>query len=116
MGDRAMAEIKTEDGSLFVYTHWRGDDLPDMAKEAILFAKPRWVDEPYAVKIIVDQLTKGGRDEEMGYGLMLKPNAEDEYNRDEPSVVIDLPAQTLSIIRNGNEKTIPFAEINNAPK
>lgn len=116
MGDRAMAEIKTEDGSLFVYTHWRGDTLPSMAKEAILFAKPRWSDEPYAVKIIVDQLTKGGRDEETGYGLLLKPNAEDQYNRDKPSVVIDLPAQTLSIIRSGKKKTIPFAELNDAPR
>lgn len=111
MGDRAMAEIKTEDGSLYVYTHWGGEVLPAMAKDAILFAKPRWNDEPYAVKIIVDQLTKSGRDEETSFGLMLKPNAEDEYNNDKPSVVIDLPEQTLSIIRDDEKQTIPFAQI-----
>jgi len=107
MGDRAMAEIKIEDGSLFVYTHWDGAHLPELAKKAVLAAEPRWDDEPYAVRIIVDQLTKEGRDQETGYGLMLKPKAEDEYNGDSPSVVIDLTTKELHIFR-GKHKIIPF--------
>jgi len=99
MGDRAMAEIKTEDGSLYVYSHWGGHDLPENAKQAIMMAQDRWDDEPYAVRIIVDQLTKEGRDQETGFGLMLKPNAEDSYNDDEPSVIINLMNKTLTIIR-----------------
>ena len=98
MGDRRMAEIKTTDGSLYVYTHWGGSDLPDIARHAISFAKLRWDDEPYAVRIIVDQLTKDGRDKETGFGLMLAPNVEDSYNNDEPSVIIDLVARHLTII------------------
>ena len=39
MGDRAMAEIKTTDGSLYVYTHWGGENLPESAKQAIKVAK-----------------------------------------------------------------------------
>lgn len=110
MGDRAMAEIKTEDGSLYVYTHYGGHDLPDMAKQAILFAKSRWGDEPYATRIIVDQLIKQGRDDTLGFGILLKPRAEDEYNNDKPSVVIDLVAQKLRVIR---DKTIvtPFVRL-----
>jgi hypothetical protein len=98
MGDRAMCEIKTSDGSLYVYTHWGGCCLPEDAAAAIKAAKPRWNDEGYAVHIIIDQLTKEGRDDETGFGIMLEPNAEDEYNDNNPSVIIDLLTQTLTTI------------------
>jgi hypothetical protein len=97
-----MAEIKTEDGSIFVYTHWGGFDLPETAKKAVVSAKSRWDDLPYAARIIVDQLTIPGRDQTEGYGLMLKPDAEDEYNNDEPSVIINLLKQTLTINGEGS--------------
>uniref|UniRef100_A0A6M3LYT6 Uncharacterized protein n=1 Tax=viral metagenome TaxID=1070528 RepID=A0A6M3LYT6_9ZZZZ len=111
MGDRAMAEIKTEDGSLYVYSHWGGYELPDSAKQAVKAAEPRWDDDSYGVRIIVDQLIKGGRDQETGYGLMLKPNAEDEYNNDEPSVVIDMVKKELVIVRDGATSTVKFQDI-----
>jgi hypothetical protein len=110
MGDRAMAEIKTTDGSLYVYTHWGGECLPDMARCAIQKAKSRWDDESYATRIIVDQLIKENRDEETGAGLMLKPNAEDEYNNNHPSVIINLVHKVLVVLReDGYEKK--FSEI-----
>lgn len=115
MGDRAMAEIKTEGGSLFVYTHWGGYDLPEDAKQAIIKAEPRWNDYPYCTRIIVDQLTKGGRDQETGFGLMLNDNAEDEYNHDEPSVIIDLKARQLTIMRDGKAETMDFKQLANMP-
>ena len=111
MGDRAMAQINTEGGSLFVYTHWGGYDLPEDAKAAIIAAKPRWGDISYATRIIVDQLIKGGRDQETGYGIMLKPSSEDEYNQDEPSVTIDLIKREIIVTREGETKTTPFIEI-----
>jgi len=111
MGDRAMAEIKTRDGSLFVYTHWGGRDLPEDARDAVLAAKPRWHDIPYATRIIVDQLTKEGRDRETGFGLMPTPNAEDEYNADKPSVIIDLKYQVLTIIRNDVRRDYSFSRL-----
>ena len=111
MGDRAMAEIKTEGGSLYVYTHWGGHDLPDAAKEAVLSARDRWGDYTYATRIIVDQLIKPSRDLETGHGLTLSPDAEDEYNNDNPSVVIDLIKEKLTIIRDGEAKSTPFREI-----
>lgn len=113
MGDRAMAEIKTEGGSLYVYTHWGGYRLAEDAKKAIKVAQPRWDDAPYATRILVDQLTRGGRDQETGYGLMLEPVAEDEYNRDKPSVVIDLIAQELTTIRDGTVEVINFQDLAN---
>jgi len=111
MGDRRMAEIKTEDGSLYVYVHWHGTNLPDMAKTAIVQSAPRRGDTPYETRIIVDQLTKDGRDQETGFGLMLKPSAEDEYNDDKPSVIIDLIHLELTVIDREESKTIPFGEV-----
>ncbi len=106
-----MAEIKTSDGSLYVYTHWGGNDLPEDAKKAVITAKPRWDDEPYATRIIVDQLTKRERDQENGCGLMLKPDAEDEYNHDKPSVIIDLITKTLNIFRDDKTESFNFADL-----
>ena len=80
MGDRRMAEIVTEGGSLYVYSHSGGYMMAAKAEDAIKAAQPRWGDPSYATRIVVDQLIKDGRDSELGYGLMLKPNAEDEYN------------------------------------
>ena len=111
MGDRAMAEIKTKEGSLYVYTHWGGSSLPTRAKEAIKFAQGRLSDTPYAVRILVDQLTKEGRDEQTGYGLMLTPSAEDEYNHDQPSVIIDLTDYSLTIRRGGKGILLSFEEV-----
>ena len=111
MGDRRMAEIRTADGSLYIYTHSAGYYLPARAKEAIQWAKPRWNDHSYATRMIVDQLTKPGRDEQYGYGLMLAPNAEDEYNHDQPSVVIDLVAKELTISNGYKTVRHTFADL-----
>jgi len=94
MGDRAMARIKVSDGSLYFYTHWCGYKLPEYADTALRAARPRLGDDPYALRIVVDQLIFlcGSRDGETGAGLMLSPSAEDSYNGDSPSVTIDLVA------------------------
>ena len=111
MGDRAMAEIKTEGGSLYVYTHWGGSSLPEDAKAAVRAARSRWSDYPYATRIIVDQLTKEDRDQETGSGLLLSPDAEDEHNRDRPSVIINLITKRLTVIKNGVEESLNFDEV-----
>lgn len=111
MGDRAMAEIKTEGGSLFFYTHWGGFDLPENAAKAIVKAQPRANDLPYETRIIVDQLTKEGRDQETGFGLMLDDNAGDEYNNDKPSVIIDLITRDLTIKRDNKISTSHFVDL-----
>ena len=112
MGDRAMCEIRTEDGPLFVYTHWHGNELPEMSKEAIIKAEPRWNDDPYATRIIVDQLTVSGRDDECGWGLMVKPRSEDSYNNNKPSVVIDLANRHLIVVGHGEHNCdVSFEEL-----
>lgn len=101
MGDRAMAEIKVGGNSLYFYTHWSGSKLPDAAQKAVERAMPRKGDDSYALKIVVDTLIMecGSRDSETGGGLMFAPNAEDEYNGDNPSVIIDAQHMTVHVIR-----------------
>lgn len=113
MGDRRMAEIKMKKGSLYVYAHWGGEGFPDAAKKAIVAARERLNDETYAVRIIVDQLTKPGRDKETGYGLMLGPDSEDSYNDDKASVIIDLVGKTLTVFnrREGSIIETLFSDI-----
>lgn len=99
MGDRAMAQIKTSEGDLFFYTHNTGSELPRDAREAVALATKRKGDDAYVLKIVVDSLIKNARarDSETGAGLMFRPNAEDEYNDDEPSVVIDLSTMSVEV-------------------
>jgi hypothetical protein len=100
MGDRAMAELKTKRGSLFFYTHSCGYALPKHARCAVDSAKGRKGDTDYALKIIVDQLIKlcHARDSEVGAGLMFGPSAEDQYNDNCPSVIVDVDAMTVESI------------------
>jgi hypothetical protein len=97
MGDRRMAEIKLSAGSVYLYTHWHGFEWADMADEAIDRARERLGDEDYMARIIVDIMTKPGRDSVLGFGLMLTPDCEDEYNNNHPSIIFDLATGKVSI-------------------
>lgn len=103
MGDRRMAEIKTSEGSLYIYTHWHGSELPAIAREAVEKAKVRLGDESYWTRIVIDQIIKDGRDQSMGWGIMLKPNVEDEYNDDKPSVILDAKDGSIRILESKDE-------------
>tara|TARA_Y100000310_G_scaffold195557_1_gene195543 strand:- start:309 stop:602 length:294 start_codon:yes stop_codon:yes gene_type:complete len=89
-----MAEIRTSEGSLYFYTHGTGLTLPEDAQAALNLAEIRKSDEPYALRRIVDHLiyTSMSRDSEVGSGLMLIPDGDDEYAGDPCSVLIDLVA------------------------
>jgi len=103
MGDRRMAEVKVSHGSLYIYTHWAGYQWPEEARKALAKAQPRIGDDSYALRIVVDHLTEPGRDQETGYGLLLKPDAEDSYNHNQPSIIIDLVNNTLQVIDSNAE-------------
>ncbi len=113
MGDQRMAEIRTSDGSLYVYTHWCGRDLPKMALDAVMRAKPRLGDEAYWTRIVIDELTKSARDEETGFGIMLKPSCEDSYNDDKPSVLLDSTTGKAAVV-NG-EAIVEIASEDDIP-
>ena len=100
MGDRRVARLHTSNGDIFVYTHWGGEDYPNNARRAIIKARNRWDDETYCTHIIIDQLTRLERDSEVGAGISLDPEGqEDEYISGQfgYSITIDLVEQYLRV-------------------
>jgi len=83
MGARTNYTIITSDNpaqNINVYAHWDGDESVAIMQSAISAAMPRIKDKSYATRIIIDQLTKNGRDSETGYGIYLgEITHEEEY-------------------------------------
>jgi hypothetical protein len=70
MGDRANILIKerTTDSGIYLYTHWRGTELPKTLQRA-LRKKWRWDDPPYLTRIIFSEMIDGEEKEETGFGI-----------------------------------------------
>lgn len=69
MGDRANLCIKSNDGAVFLYTHWRGSELRDVLATGLERGRSRWGDTPYLARIIFCELVKNSVDGETGYGI-----------------------------------------------
>ena len=74
MGARTNYTIITTNNpeqNINVYAHWDGDESVSLMQSAVSTAMPRikMGDTAYAVRIIIDQLTKHGRDSETRYGV-----------------------------------------------
>ena len=80
-----------------VYAHWDGDDSVAIMQNAIKAAMPRiqMNDLSYATRILIDQLTKHGRDSETGYGIYIDEEVyfEESYEYKE----INLVNKTVSV-------------------
>jgi len=91
MGARTNYTIITNDNPLQninVYAHWDGEESVAIMQKAIRTAMPRINDVSYCTRILVDQLTKHGRDSETGYGLYVgEVDHEEEYDYKEINLV-----------------------------
>lgn len=94
MGARTNYTIITTDNpvqNINVYAHWDGEAGEDILWGAINKAKPRidMGDTAYAARIIIDMLTKEGRDSETGYGIYIGDTVyyEEEYTYKEVNLV-----------------------------
>jgi hypothetical protein len=92
MGARTNYTIITTSNpeqNINVYAHWDGDESVAIMQAAIKAAMPRIKDKSYATRIIIDQLTKHGRDSETGYGIYIgkEIQAEEEYEYKEINLV-----------------------------
>lgn len=75
---------------IVLYSHWGETSWHTDLAAALAAARPRWQDPSYALRIIIDQLTKDSRDSETGHGIFLA-NSEDLAFLDYP-VIVDLQA------------------------
>lgn len=101
MGARVNFVFKTNKSEpyLVLYSHWGEMSWREDLAKAIEKARPRWTDDSYALRIIIDQLTISGRDEETGFGLFLATSEELPF-LDYP-VIIDMQLQYVN--DNGTE-------------
>jgi hypothetical protein len=76
-----------------LYSHWGETTWRTDLAAALEAARPRWSDDSYSLRIIIDQLTKESRDEETGHGIFLA-NPEDIAFLDYP-VIVDVQAGTV---------------------
>lgn len=88
MGARINFCFKTDDSDtlIYLYSHWGADTWRHDLASALDQARPRWEDDNYCLRIIIDQLTKNGRDQETGYGLGIVQQS-DMINMDYPVLV-----------------------------
>jgi len=92
MGARTNYTIITTDNpaqNINVYAHWDGEEGPSILHNAVKAAQPRFNDLSYATRIIIDQLTKHGRDSETGYGIYIGDEVthEEEYEYKEVNLI-----------------------------
>ena len=99
MGARTNYTIITSDNpaqNINVYSHWDGHEGVAIMQQAVAKAMPRigMGDIGYATRIIIDQLTKAGRDSETGYGIYISDHVyyEEEFEYKE----IDLVNKTIT--------------------
>jgi hypothetical protein len=68
MGDRANVKIVEGKSKVFLYTHWRGTNLPLILQEALQRGE-RWDDGPYLARIIFCKMVEGAEKDTTGYGI-----------------------------------------------
>lgn len=68
MGDRGNIVVRSDGSQVFLYTHWQGHEIPELARKALAMNR-RWTDGQYLARIIFDVMTDGRHGEETGFGI-----------------------------------------------
>lgn len=71
MGDRANVKIVSKHtGTVYLYTHWSGSELPQTVQQALRRGAERWDDPAYLARIVFCEMIKGeALDGLTGYGI-----------------------------------------------
>lgn len=99
--DTTNADFDFGQRGIYIYSHGHGPELPVMVRDALEAGRERWNDSTYLTRILIDQITKDGRDQTTGFGVGLEPG-ENSF----PMVIVDLGKQTVAIGDGGTP--VPF--------
>jgi hypothetical protein len=80
MGARTNFELQDQKGSVWLYSHWGGDDKSLMFAEALEHAKPRWGDSPYAIRMVISHFLKDNVFGDTGFGISSYESGEESYD------------------------------------
>lgn len=90
MGDRANIKLVHPHGeSIYLYTHWRGSELPRHLASGLLRGKDRWLDPSYLTRIVIQEVF-GNKDDG---GISTYPTDNDCH----PFLTVDTDARTVSL-------------------
>lgn len=80
MGSRTNYELKDYKGSVWLYSHWGGDDKSLTFAEALEHAKPRWGDHSYAIRMVISHFLKDNIFGDTGFGISSYESGEESYD------------------------------------
>lgn len=84
MGDRANIAVKNGSSRVYLYTHWNGSSLPQVASAGLDAGRGRWNDPAYLTRIVFCRMVAGNEMNETGFGISTSI-CDNEY----PILVID---------------------------
>lgn len=79
MGARTNWELTLNGKSVYLYSHWGGDDKLTDTKRALEAAEPRWHDGTYALRIFISNIIGPAWNSETGYGISTEDEFEETY-------------------------------------
>lgn len=82
MGDRAVVGFRksAESPTIYLYSHWGGEDQLPKLQDALLSARSRWSDPDYATRICVSQIVGEYWHHETGFGLSVDSYCTPDYD------------------------------------
>jgi hypothetical protein len=103
MGARTTWKLQQNGQELSLYSHWGGESKLIDTRRALSIARPRWSDDSYAMRIFVSQIVGNDWDSELGYGLGLGYEFDEEFT----PCTIDFENQRITW---GDSEPVSFAE------
>ena len=92
-----------ETKEIFLYTHWRGTELPETLRQGLIQGKSRWNDSPYLARVLFCAMVKEGGDEEGLADFGISPWITDnEY----PLLVVDTDKKKVRVEDADSRRTL----------
>lgn len=94
MGDRSVVGFRrnSESPTIYLYSHWGGENQVAKLQDALLAARSRWSDPDYATRICVSQIVGEYWNHEVGFGLSV-----DSYCTPDYDTILVVEWDTLSV-------------------
>ncbi len=106
MGDRGNIVIKQfgSDERVYLYTHWRGTELPTILRDALASeaGRRRWNDNVYLARIIFTEMQRNARDPELGFGISTRLT-----DNEHPILVVDCEAREVRVEADPDGRSSP---------
>lgn len=104
MSDEINIGFKDGNGpTVVLYMHWGGSIAKKALAQALVSAHSRWLDAPYATRIVVSHMIGQEWREKTGYGLF----ATNDLQAD---ILVDWEKQKVTVSKDGDLKSKSFSK------